>query len=209
MTTLVLLRHGPTAWTREHRLQGRADLPLDDAGRDTVRGWRLPSDLGDLLWFTSPLTRCIDTLVLLGLDGAVAPSLVEMDWGRWEGRTIAELRADPAQAVDAMEARGLDLEPPGGESPRAVQARLKPFLQKIATVGMPTGAITHKGVIRAILALALDWDMRDPEPVKLAWDAVHMFRLEADGTPRVERLNRSITFQSDCVEDAPNKTCKR
>ena len=57
MTPLVLLRHGPTAWTREHRLQGRADLPLDEAGRATVRGWRLPPDLRDLLWFTSPLAR--------------------------------------------------------------------------------------------------------------------------------------------------------
>jgi len=33
MTLLALLRHGPTAWTRQHRLQGRADLPLDAAGR--------------------------------------------------------------------------------------------------------------------------------------------------------------------------------
>ncbi|MGH7126747.1 MAG: histidine phosphatase family protein [Stellaceae bacterium] len=201
MTPLVLLRHGPTAWTRQHRLQGRADLPLDEAARETVRGWRLPSDLGDLLWFTSPLTRCVDTVVVLGLDAVVAPELVEMDWGRWEGRTIAELRADPAQTFDAMEARGLDLEPPGGESPRAVQVRLKPFLQEIAAVGMPTGAITHKGVIRALLALALDWDMREPEPVKLAWDAVHMFRLEADGRPHVERLNRSIVSKPHCVDD--------
>ena len=138
----------------------------------------------------------MDTLVLLRLDGAVAPPLVEMDWGRWEGRTIADLRADPAQAIEAMEARGLDLQPPDGESPRAVQARLRPFLQEIAALGMPAGAITHKGVIRALLALALNWDMREPEPVKLAWDAVHLFRLDADGTPRVERLNRSIALMA-------------
>jgi probable phosphoglycerate mutase len=192
MTSLLLLRHGPTAWTREHRLQGRADVPLDEAGRETVRGWRLPPDLRDRLWCTSPLTRCMDTLVLLGLDGAVWPGLVEMDWGRWEGRTLAELRAEPAQALDAMEARGLDLQPPGGESPRAVQARLKPLLQEVGGLGRPVGAVTHKGVVRALLALALGWDMREPEPVRLAWDAVHMFQVDADGTPRVERLNLSI-----------------
>lgn len=192
MTRLVLLRHGPTAWTRKHRLQGRSDLPLDDAGRETVRGWRLPPDLKDLLWFMSPLTRCLDTMVVLGLDGAAVPELIEMDWGRWEGRTIAELRADPANEIDAMEARGLDLLPPGGESPRMVQERLRPWLKEIAAVGLRTGAVTHKGVIRALLALALDWDMREPEPVKLAWDAVHEFRVSPDGALRVERLNRSI-----------------
>jgi broad specificity phosphatase PhoE len=196
MTLLALLRHGPTAWTREHRLQGRADLPLDAEGREAVRGWRLPADLGDLLWFSSPLKRCMDTATLLDLDAAVVPELVEMDWGRWEGRTIPELRADSAHAFDAMEERGLDLLPPGGESPRMVQKRLKPFLEEIAAVGIGTGAITHKGVIRALLALALDWDMREPEPVKLAWDAVHLFRAGPGGTLRVERLNQSLVVQS-------------
>ncbi|HLJ22306.1 MAG TPA: histidine phosphatase family protein [Stellaceae bacterium] len=193
MTRLILLRHGPTAWSREHRLQGRSNLPLDEAGRETVRGWRWPSDVGRSFWFTSPLERCIDTAVVLGLDVTVVPELVEMDWGRWEGRTIAELRADPASESDAMEARGLDLLPPGGESPRMVQERLKPFLREIGGWGVRTGAITHKGVIRALLALATGWDMREPEPVKLAWDALHVFQVEPDGTLRLEQLNRSLT----------------
>ncbi|HKX06904.1 MAG TPA: histidine phosphatase family protein, partial [Stellaceae bacterium] len=105
---------------------------------------------------------------------------------------LAELRADPMEAIDTMGATGLDLQPPGGESPRAVQARLTPFLEEIARLGKPAGAVTHKGVIRAVLALALGWDMREPEPVKLVWDAVHLLRLESGGTPRVERLNLSI-----------------
>ncbi len=201
MTLLALLRHGPTAWTREHRLQGRADLPLDAAGGETVRGWRLPAELRDYLWFTSPLTRCIDTLAVLVLDATAVPELIEMDWGQWEGRTIAELRAERADEIDALEARGLDLLPPGGESPRMVQERLKPFLREIASLGMPAAAMTHKGVIRALLALALDWDMREPAPVKLAWNAVHLFRLDADGTPRVERLNWSLV-SADVIGNA-------
>lgn len=196
MTVLALLRHGPTAWTREHRLQGRADLPLDAAGRETVSGWRLPGDVRASRWVTSPLTRCVHTAELLGLGAAVEPRLTEMDWGRWEGRTLAELRADPTQALAAMEAQGLDLQPPGGESPRAVQVRLKPLLQDVARLGKPTGAVTHKGVIRALLALALDWDMREPEPLKLDWDAVHMFEVSSDGRLRVETLNRSLTGRS-------------
>jgi len=191
MTTLVLLRHGPTAWTREHRLQGRTDLSLDVDGRASVRGWALPADLRNLRWLTSPLKRCTETAALLGLEPAIEPRLIEMDWGRWEGRAIAELRAEQQGALGVQEARGLDLQPPGGESPRAVQRRLAPLLAEIAAAGTPTGAITHKGVIRAILALATDWDMAEPEPAKLAWDAVHLFRLDRDGTPRVERLNRS------------------
>ena len=205
MTLLVLLRHGDTEWTREHRLQGRADPPLAAAGRETVRGWRLPPDLRAIRWLTSPLVRCRETAALLGLEPAIEPRLIEMDWGGWEGRTIAELRRERAQEFDAMEARGLDLQPPGGESPRDVQRRLAPLLEEIAAEGVPSGAVTHKGVIRAILALATGWAMADPQPVKLAWDAAHLFRLGPRGRPQVERLNRPL----DAHLEEPGKQARR
>jgi broad specificity phosphatase PhoE len=192
MTPLVLLRHGPTAWTRQHQLQGRADLPLDAGGRETVLGWRLPSELRELRWLTSPLARCTETATLLGLKAEIEPRLIEMDWGRWEGRTITELRAEPAHEMAALEARGLDLEPPGGESPRAVQRRVAPLLVEIAASGEPTGCVTHKGVIRTILALATGWAMVDRQPAKLDWAAAHVFELEPGGAPRVAYQNRRL-----------------
>jgi broad specificity phosphatase PhoE len=192
MTVLTLVRHGPTAWTRQHRLQGRADLPLDAAGRAAVSGWRVPPELEALRWLTSPLARCTETAALLGLKTEIEPRLIEMDWGRWEGRTIAELRAEQGSELATMEARGLDLQPPEGESPRLVQRRLAPLLAEIAARGAPTGGLTHKGVIRAILALATGWAMVGDEPAKLDWAAAHVFRLDAGGAPRVVRLNGSL-----------------
>jgi probable phosphoglycerate mutase len=187
-----MLRHSPTGWTREHRLQGRADRPLDAAGRAAVLDWRLPSELRRLRWLTSPLARCTETAALLGLETEIEPRLIEMDWGRWEGRTVAELRADPGEEMTAQEARGLDLQPPGGESPRAVQQRLAPLLAEIAATGKPTGAIAHKGVIRALLALATGWTMVGRAPAKLDWAAVHVFRLEPGGAPVIARLNQPL-----------------
>ena len=54
---------------------------------------------------------------------------------------------------------------------------------------MPTLAITHRGVIRAIYAAATGWDLRGKPPAKLDWSAVQLFRLGADGTPAIEQLN--------------------
>jgi probable phosphoglycerate mutase len=137
---------------------------------------------------TSPLLRARETAALLGLEDATPePRLAEMDWGRWEGRTLAELRALPGMA--AREAAGLDFRPDGGESPREVQARALDFLRDCAAAGAPTLAVTHKGVIRAVLALATGWTMQGEAPVRLRWDRLHVFALGADGTPRVERLN--------------------
>jgi probable phosphoglycerate mutase len=87
------------------------------------------------------------------------------------------------------EARGLDFRPPGGESPREVIERIRPWLRDIANAAVPTLAVTHRGVIRAILAEATGWDMRGKPPAKLDWQAVHVFTADPHGRPSVERLN--------------------
>jgi probable phosphoglycerate mutase len=40
-------------------------------------------------------------------------------------------------------------------------------------------AVTHKGVIKALLGLAFDWDLTGKDPVKLNWDCAHLFRFDA------------------------------
>ena len=89
----------------------------------------------------------------------------------------------------AWEARGLDFQAPNGESPRAVQKRLRPFLEERADDGADTIAVCHKGVIRALYALAIGWDMTEKPPSKLEDGCVHLFRLDSTGRPAVVELN--------------------
>jgi broad specificity phosphatase PhoE len=193
MTLLALLRHGPTEWSAARRLQGRSDIPLSAAGRDVVARWRLPPELAGLQWLTSPLRRATQTAALLGLAQARRESrLIEMGWGTWEGSTLAELDRIPEAALAERAAAGLEFQPPGGESPRQVQARLMPLLAEIAQAGRSTGGVTHKGVIRAVFALASGWNMAGEPPARLDWQSVHLFRLGADGRPAVEHLNLSL-----------------
>jgi len=186
MTLLALLRHGDTAWSAEGRIQGRSDPALSDAGRARSRALRLPAACHGMRVVTSPLARCVETAKLLGAAQAPRePRLAEMSWGAWEGRRLDELRAELGEAMRENEARGLDFRPEGGESPREVLARV---LQWLSTLSEPTLAITHRGVIRVVLAAATGWDMRGKPPAKLDWNAFHLFRLD-EGKPRVERLN--------------------
>jgi len=189
MTRLVLLRHGRTSAVAEGRLKGRLDVPLSDVGRAEVAQWRLPEGFEAARWFTSPLARARETARILGVDAAVEQRLIEMDWGLWEGKTLAQLREDDPDGMAANEARGLDFRPPGGESPRAVQKRVAPWLAAIARDPAPVGAVTHKGVIRAIAALATGWDFLGPPPVRIDFDSAHVLDVAPDGTPRAERLN--------------------
>jgi broad specificity phosphatase PhoE len=190
MTLLALIRHMPTALNSAGRLQGRADAPLDP---DIAPTWRLPSELSNFRWLSSPLQRAVATAQRLGIGApGIEPRLTEMDWGAWEDHTLAELRRTLGAEMAAAEARGLDFRPSGGESPRDVQARLGSLFAEIAAAGRSTGAVTHKGVIRAVFALATGWDMLGKPPCRLSWSAAHCFRLDRSGHPSVDRLNLSL-----------------
>jgi probable phosphoglycerate mutase len=172
-----------TAWNLEKRIQGRIDQPLSDAGRRQMTALALPGDyIGDR-WYCSPLRRTVESAELLGLrDVRVEPALIEMDWGDWEGEILKPLRKRIGEPMRENERRGLDFRPPGGESPRLVQARLQPRLRKVAACGVNSGAVVHKGIIRCVYALACRWDMCGETPVDFAWDVLHQFELKADGT---------------------------
>jgi probable phosphoglycerate mutase len=192
---IVLVRHGETEWSATGKHTSRTDVPLTDAGVTAARrlGERLAGREFALV-LTSPRRRARETAALL-LGAPVAETdhrLVEMDWGHWEGCTLAELRAAPGTAE--REAAGLDFRPEGGETPREVQERVLGFLRDCAAAA-PSVAVTHKGVIRAVLALATGWTMREKPPVRLRWDALHRFALDAEGRPRVERLNIGLAHR--------------
>ena len=66
MTEIALLRHGPTKWAEQGRLQGQRDEPLSEQGRAVVLDWKLPGWVSTRQWYTSPLLRAYETAHLLG-----------------------------------------------------------------------------------------------------------------------------------------------
>ena len=200
MTGLALVRHGPTEWSAVHRIQGRTDIPLSEAGRASVGAWRLPPELAGFDPVCSPLRRAVETAKALRAacgtgplaEPRLEPRLVEMNWGEWEGRRLDDLRRESGEAMAANEARGLDFRPGGGESPRDVLARLRPWLAEVGAAGRPTLAVTHKGVIRALLAEVTGWDMTGKPPVQLDWSSAHLFAVDGRGGLRLDRPNLSL-----------------
>lgn len=161
-------------------MQGRRDVPLSRAGRDEVAGWSLPADIGEPVdWFASPLGRAVETARLLsGAIPRIAPPLIEMDWGAWEGYRLPDLRSRFGDEFVRNERLGLDFRPPGGESPRDVVARVAQWLAVIALHDRPIVAVTHNGVLRALLALATNWNMLGKPPIKLRNATLQRFVLE-------------------------------
>ena len=181
MIDVVMIRHAMTAWNEAGRIQGRTDIPLCERGRRALAGKRLPERFDSYRVHASPLARAVETVALLGLGTPVLDRrLVEMDWGAWEGDTRASVAAADAQGVTRNEARGPDFRPPGGESPREMQARVVDWARCAARARSGVVAITHKGVIKATLGLARGWDLTGKAPVRLDWGCAHRFRFVAD-----------------------------
>ncbi len=179
---LALVRHGITAWNLEKRIQGRTDVELADAGRQLLQALSLPDAYLGFDWYCSPLKRALDSAGILGIaDFSIEPRLIEMSWGDWEGQILKPLRRRLGDVMRENESRGLDFCPPGGESPREVQQRLQSWLSEIAGRGRDSAAVTHKGIIRCIYALARGWDMVGEAPIDFDWEALHVFEFDAQG----------------------------
>ena len=188
---LALLRHAATGWNETGRVQGRSDIELSAAGRTQARSWILPAPIDQWRRISSPLARARETASLLTpeSDVTIESRLTEMNWGAWEGRTLADLRTELGDEMIRREVAGLDFRAPGGESPREVQARVKPWLAELAGGNQDVLAITHKGVVRAIYALATGWDMTAREPDRFRYPALHLFRVGRDGAVVLKRFN--------------------
>lgn len=187
----AILRHAPTVWNAEGRLQGLTDIPLSPAGELAARSWHLPAPADRWRRTCSPLQRARRTAELLRPSAPVAIDLrlCEMSFGIWEGRSVASLRAEGGEAFAAAEDLGLDFHPPGGESPRMVMTRLQGWIADLVSRGEPVVAVSHKAAIRALLALATGWDMTGRQPVKLDWRCLHFFSAHGDGRVTLDRPN--------------------
>lgn len=180
---IALLRHFPTGWNDEGRLQGRADRPLTPGARAALARLAVPLPWDAARVLASPLARAADTARALFPSVALDARLVETDMGAWEGRRGVDLLADPASGFGPVETWGWSGRPPGGESPADLRARVAPLLAEIAAAGGRWVLVTHRGLMRAILAQAWGWNYDRPEPFAIKRARLHPLRLDARGAP--------------------------
>lgn len=197
---LALLRHGPTAWNAEGRVQGTRDIPLSEEGKAKIRALRPPREFESVRAYSSPKLRARQTAACLGLKSVKLDArLAEQDWGDWEGLTRAEMLARDGEDafVRAGSLRGLAFRPPGGESTGELHARLQSFFVEVAQSPGDAIAVSHMGILRAAYVLATGWDMSAPMPPELDLKAALILSLAPDGTPTIAQLNVPLESRTD------------
>jgi len=183
MTTLLFVRHGPTDWTGEKRLQGQTDIDLSTGGQELTRlfapvieRWQPQTVV------VSPLSRTRTTAALLSdLEPIVDERWAEAGLGEWEGRLPADIGAD------YLLWRAGTLIPPGGEDRAAVTARVTAAALAAAQHPGPVLIVTHGGTIRSVLAHFVGLTAAHLEPV--AAPSVTVLDIEDSGTARLRHYN--------------------
>ena len=149
MTTLYLLRHGPTDAGARGAPLGRLNLPVNEAGQAL---WpRVKAELlglGIQRVLTSHLARARDHARDLGLPIRVLPDLAEQAFGAWDGVPWSEIQGAEAFFKDPVGST-----PPGeGESFFRCADRARAAIQGTWDGAAVTLVLAHGGTLRAILA---------------------------------------------------------
>lgn len=131
---LYLVRHGETDWNIERRLQGQADIPLNEFGRTlAVKTGKGLDNIQFDICFTSPLKRAKETaeLILAGKATPIVeePRIIEMAFADWEGKHCSKERWEVPDSFQRFFDDPANFEPaPGGESFLQVKKRTGLFL---------------------------------------------------------------------------------
>lgn len=199
MTLLLLVRHALTESTGK-RLSGQApDIHLSERGHqqaEALAGRIRPLALSAV--YSSPLERCVETAEpmarLHGLQVQPVEGLLEVAYGRWTGRPLAQLvRTSLWKRIQQTPS---SVRFPGGETLEEVQGRAVNTMVALAGAHRHgvVAVVTHAEVIRLAVAhfagVHIDLFQRMiVHPASISAVAL------GDGVPRILRLNDTGTIE--------------
>lgn len=168
--TLYIIRHGATKSNKRHAYLGNTNEPLSNEGGEQIifynEAGRYPKGKDNLLIFSSPMLRCLQTKDILYPDtrAILIPEWKEIDFGRFEGKNYQDLNGDSdyQRWIDSGGVTAF----PGGESRDEFVKRsmaglewciecMEDYKQKSAV------CVVHGGTIMAIMSSLTGGDYYD------------------------------------------------
>jgi broad specificity phosphatase PhoE len=209
MGSLFLVRHATTAASESGRNLGRrSDPALAHAGvrLATRLGATLVAELAELphdelRLISSPALRCRQTAGAIGRPlgvpanaAEIAPGLMEIDYGAWDGLTADECRARDPELRAAWEADPYATRCPDGESGADVASRSLAALSPVeawlaADRARCAIVVAHNHVLRLRLCDLLGWPMQQYRERLAADPGSYSLVTFGGGAPVVRRVN--------------------
>jgi broad specificity phosphatase PhoE len=190
---IFLVRHAESTWNRQKKIQGQKDPPLSTYGKREARivGKRFKALAFDAVC-SSPLKRALETArSIVGAKSVITidEDLREISLGKWEGKTLAQIRKTYGDKFDRWAVRPDRIPVPGGEDFKVFVRRVKRALRKIEK-SHPNGnvlVVSHGGVISAYVTVVLNLKPIDIWCVTVKNASVTIVEVKED-------LRRLVTF---------------
>lgn len=185
---LWLVRHGETEWSLSGAHTSRTDIPLTQYGREeagAMRDYLLAQKFTRVL--TSPMQRARETCRIAGFAGVAETSqnLCEWDYGQYEGRSTAEIRAK------ISDWSVWDEDPPGGEAIAALGRRAQGVIEDCLASGGRIALFSHAHFLRVLAAVWVGLPPQSGRLLALDTGSVSTLGFERE-TQVIETWNRSF-----------------
>jgi|SRR5690348_8618578 phosphoserine phosphatase len=163
MTKIILVRHGHVEGISPERFRGRADLSLTAEGvkQAEATARRIHATWTPSAIYASPLSRAVATAEAIGRPIGLSPNsldgLVDIDYGKWQGLTPDQVKAQWPELLDTWYRSPDWAAFPGGETLQDVLTRAVSALREVIQ-RHPRDTVVlvgHDSVNRVILLHAL------------------------------------------------------
>lgn len=194
MARILLIRHAPTPETGTRltgRLPGVSLGPQGEAAARTTAQALEHVKIKAL--YSSPIERTMETAAIIGhsrgLQPVVEEGMIEMDFGRWTGRTLKSLRR--TALWDTVQRHPSRMRFPEGESFGEAQQRAVDAIERIAaSVGKGTAAVvSHSDVIKLALSYYLGQPLDTFQRMMISTASVSDLRLAPGHAPFIVSIN--------------------
>ena len=163
---IFFLRHGETVASKTDSFCGTSDVELTTEGEMMAKDFAVTySTLPWTAIFSSPMRRTIATAKplcdLIGMEMQLRNGLKEIDFGKWEGKTPAEVNSQFHDEYVRWKAEPGWNSPPGGERAIDIARRSSEVIEEIEKTYKNGNVlvVSHKATIRIMLCSLLGIDV--------------------------------------------------
>jgi len=198
MTTFLLIRHATNDFTGKRLIGRRPGIHLNAAGRrqaETLAEALLAAPIKAI--YSSPLERAVETAeplaAALGLSVEARPGLMEVDFGRWVGKTGGQMRR--TRLWKSIQEQPSTVCFPEGETFMSAQERVCAELAAIQAAHDEKDLVavfSHADVIRLAVAYYLGLPLDYFQRLGLEPGSITTLHLPKEGMPHLAMINYVI-----------------
>lgn len=181
---IYLVRHGETLYNKEKIFRGRADVPLNDTGREQAAITASHTgSLGIEMIYSSPMKRALETAEII-CDAIKAllkvhEAFQNIHIGEWQGQKLAKVEKEYPEMWKLWKNNPEELVIPGGEMIDHVRERSYKGLKELVTDKNTPEVImivSHRSVLKCLIAGVLQ--MESPYFWKTRFDNCSLSRID-------------------------------